>query len=117
MVDGMNIKGLSIPKHVCESCRIANATVRQGKKIVTPVDRRGQRVFVDIGGGHVDMPPGRKNGAHYWLIFVDQFDGFVTVKTMKFRSAAFRAIQLYTEESDRASFPIQIYHSDNAGEF
>jgi transposase InsO family protein len=117
MVEGMDIRGLAIPKHACESCRIVNATILQGHQQMTPAKRRGERVFLDIGGGHIDMPPSRRNGAHYWLILIDQFDGYVTVKFLKLRQLAAKAIRLFVEESDRAGHRISTIYSDNAGEF
>ncbi|KAF7184799.1 hypothetical protein CNMCM7691_006602 [Aspergillus felis] len=58
MVDGMDIKGLSIPKHPCKSCAVANATVHEGHTAISPVKQRGEqeeeRAGVKIQTVHMD---------------------------------------------------------------
>lgn len=117
MVDGMDIKSLSVPKHVCKSCRQADAVAMQGYQKITPAICPGHRVFVDIGGGHIDMPDATGSGARYWLLIVDQYEGWVSVRLLKNKSHAWRQLQIYIDEEDRAGCKVQIMHSDEGGEF
>ena len=65
MVKDMDIKGLPIPRHACEPCRKANATVIVGKLKMTPATKQGQRVFINIGGGEKELPPSHSQGFKY----------------------------------------------------
>lgn len=75
MVEGMDIKGLAIPKHVCESCRVSQASVPMtASSNLTPAKKRDDRIFVDLGGGRNEMPIALVGGGHFWMFIIDQYD-------------------------------------------
>ena len=117
MVKGLDIEGLSIPKHACDPCLKAAATIRNGQEVMSPAKARGDRVFVDLGGGHFDLPPAFNNGAKYWLLFLDQYTGYSTVMFLKTKDQSRMAIQAYADGESHAKFPIIRLHSDNGKEF
>lgn len=116
-VDGMDIKGLPIPKHPCDPCLSANAMAMHGYTKMTVARRVGHRVFVDIGGGHINMPDAHETGARYWILFVDHYSRFIWVKFMKFKSQAKTAIILFHQELAKEGIVIAVYHTDEGGEF
>jgi GAG-pre-integrase domain len=118
MVDGMDIKGLSVPKHACEPCKVAKAEIQQHRRqMISKVKRPCQRIFLDLGGGHHSMPASRFSGAKYWMLRIDDFTSFVWVKFLKLKSMAWQAIFQLTAELERMGYTVQVYHTDNGGEF
>ena len=117
MAKGIDIEGLAIPRHACIPCRQANATKHVGKQAMSPATRRGQRVFIDTGGGQDNIEPGFERGEIYWLLFIDQFDRFTTVHFLKFKWEANKAIKEFEAVERNMGHNIESFHSDNAREF
>lgn len=117
MTEGMDIQGLAVPKHACKSCHVALATIHNGKKQLQPVKKRGERIFVDLGGGHSEMPFALVGGGHYWMFIVDQHDAFTKAFILKYKYLAAKMLIHYIEGSEQAGHPILCVHSDNGGEF
>ena len=116
-VDGMNIKGLPILKHVCEPCMLANATTRQGHEQMTPALHVGQHLFMDIGGRYQDLPDAHGSSTQYWIIFMDHYSHFIYIKFLKFKLQVKLAIMLLVEEFKKVGIEIMAFHSDQGGEF
>lgn len=78
MVEGMDIKGLAIPKHVCESCRVSHASVPMtASSNLAPAKKRGNRIFVNLGGGRNEIPIALVGGCHFWMFIIDQYDSYL----------------------------------------
>ena len=114
---GIDIEDLSIPKHACIPCKLANATKHVGRQPMSPATRRGQRVFIDTGGGQDNIEPGFERGEIYWLLFIDQYDRFTTVYFLKYKWEANKAIKEFEAVERNIGHNIESFHSDNAREF
>lgn len=136
IVDGIDIKGLPVSKQPCGDCAIGRAVHKPRRApVLHRSTKPGELVYVDIGGGG-KLKPAIETGARYWLLMIDDYDGWAEVRFLRSKSAAEHAIKdLVTQyEKDRQCkigefvTPHQIntpetnseiggIQSDNGGEF
>jgi transposase InsO family protein len=133
IANGINIAGMPASKRPCECCAVGKAT---NKPRCGPVlyrsNRTGELVYIDIGGGG-KMRPALGTGAVYWLLMIDDFDGWADIRFLRTKGDAQEAIKnlLTSYEKDHqarikhfvsldpnhSTNEISAIQTDNGGEF
>ncbi|KAF4772601.1 hypothetical protein HAV15_012150 [Penicillium sp. str.  len=136
IVDGIDIKGLPVSKQPCGECAVGRAVHKPRRApVLHRSTKPGELVYVDIGGGG-KLKPAIATGARYWLLMIDDYDGWAEVRFLRTKSEAEHAIKdlVIQYEQDRQCrigefvTPHQInapdtnptiggIQSDNGGEF
>jgi hypothetical protein len=82
---GIDIKGLAVPKRPCEACAVGKAAqkVRRAMPTIPRATKIGELIHVDVGGGG-KLRRGL-NREKYWVAFIDDVDGWTTVKFVQYK--------------------------------
>jgi hypothetical protein len=103
IVDGIDIEGLAVSKRPCGDCAIGRAPHKPSRRpILHRSERAGDLVYIDIGGGG-KLVPAIETGARYWLLMIDDFDGWAEIRFLRTKSEAETVIKelVSTYEKDR----------------
>jgi hypothetical protein len=109
---GIDIKGLAVPKKPCEACAVGKATqtIRRAMPTIPRATKVGELIHVDVGGGG-KLVRGLNN-EKYWVGFIDDVDGWATVKFVAYKHHVKHAVKEYVREYERDhETVIQALHS------
>ena len=91
--DGIDIKDLPVPKNPCQDCAAGKASqkIRRGP-VLHRSSKAGDLIHIDLGGGG-KLPRSLESNARYWLLAVDDFDGFTYIRFIRRKFHAISAVK------------------------
>jgi hypothetical protein len=80
-------------KRPCECCAVGKATNKPRRgPVLHRSNRTGELVYIDIGGGG-KMKPALGTSAVYWLLMIDDFDGWADIRFLRTKGDAQEGIK------------------------
>lgn len=115
IVDGIDLQNLPTPKERCTHCIIGKAALAPRRApVLHRATKTGELVHLDVGGGG-KIPKGWFSNERYWLLDVDDFDGWGEVQFMEHKTqVADRVINIPKRYENERELAIQNFCSPHA---
>ena len=111
LTEGMNITGLAVPKRPCGPCAIGKAhqSVRR-EPVLHRSKQAGDLLHIDVGGGG-KLPKSLNNKAKYWVLAMDDWDGWMDIRFVRHKHNVKEAVKSIIKafERNHETLPIRLH--------